>query len=124
MRLLKGSLLSVPFILFLILCVTRLLEKKNKRMIRVMTTPPMYQTGYFSLAPIKHATKSLAELGPMDELNAHILLFNRIPKSGSEMLLLLIQWLQGWNNFRHVRLKDDHKPKMNRTQQVNYLKFY
>lgn len=71
----------------------------------------------FSLPSFKHVTKSLVELGAMDEISAHILFFNRIPKSGSEMLALLIEWLEGWNNFRHVRLKSDKK-KLTRLEQV------
>lgn len=37
-------------------------------------------------------------------LSDHVLFFNRIPKTGSEMFVLLLQWLQGANGFRHVRL--------------------
>lgn len=68
----------------------------------------------------KYVTRALNELGPMDELNAHVLFFNRVPKSGSEMLLLLVQWLQGWNNFRHIRLKDDNKRRFSKFEQVSY----
>lgn len=39
-------------------------------------------------------------------MNERILFFNRVPKSGSEMLVLLLQWLQGDNIFRHIRLKN------------------
>ncbi|KAI4461033.1 heparan sulfate 2-o-sulfotransferase [Holotrichia oblita] len=116
----RSSLLSVPFVLFLMLCITRVLENRNNKNLS-QTTPPTFQTGYFSKPPIKRTTKSLAELGAMDELNPHILFFNRIPKSGSEMLLLLLQWLQGWNNFRHVRLKDENKPKMSTMEQEELL---
>lgn len=73
-----------------------------------------------SLPHLKHVTKSLLELGAMDEISSHIVFFNRIPKSGSEMLVLLIQWLEGWNNFRHVRLKTQNK-KLTRLEQVNRL---
>lgn len=119
----RGSLLSVPFVLFLMLCITRVLENRNNKNLN-QTTPPTLQTGYVSMPPIKRTTKSLAELGVMDELNPHILFFNRIPKSGSEMLLLLLQWLQGWNNFRHVRLKDENKPKISRIEQVFKIIFF
>lgn len=116
---LKGTFLTaLPFVVFLILCITRILDQTTKDLNK---TTPSVQIEYFSLPPVRHATKSLADLGPMDELSGHILFFNRIPKSGSEMLLLLIQWLQGWNNFRHVRLKDDGKPKINRSEQVSLI---
>lgn len=72
----------------------------------------------------KHVTKSLAELGPMDEINRHTVLFNRVPRSGSEMLVLLMQWLQGWNGFRHIRLKgDDRGSRLSRVKQVSVLKW-
>lgn len=67
---------------------------------------------------VKYVTKSLVLLGEMDEISGHILFFNRIPNCGSEMLILLIQWLEGWNNFRHVRLKSGKK-KLSRLEQVN-----
>lgn len=71
-----------------------------------------------SLAPVRRVTKSLAELGKMDERNAHIVFFNAVPKSGSELVVLLLQWLQGWNNFRHVRLKGGTARSLTRLQQV------
>ncbi|XP_064105763.1 heparan sulfate 2-O-sulfotransferase pipe-like [Macrobrachium nipponense] len=39
-------------------------------------------------------------------LSEQILFFNRVPKTGSEMLVLLLQWLQGENTFRHIRLRN------------------
>lgn len=65
----------------------------------------------------KHVTKSLRQLGKMEDINKHIIFFNRIPHSGSEILVLLIQWLQGWNNFRHVRLKDGGKSQLSSLDQ-------
>lgn len=52
----------------------------------------------------KRVTKSLSELPKVPELSDHILMFNRIPKSGGEALVLLLQLLQGRNSFRHIRL--------------------
>lgn len=70
-------------------------------------------TGY------KHVTKSLAELGRTPELSDHIIFLNRIPQCGSEMLVLLMQWLQGPNSFRHVRLAGGSSRKPSRLEQVN-----
>ncbi|KAF4525737.1 hypothetical protein B566_EDAN001997 [Ephemera danica] len=53
---------------------------------------------------VKHVTKSLTELGTTPSTNNYMLFFNRVPKSGSEMLVLLITWLQGINGFKHIRL--------------------
>ncbi|CAB3365002.1 Hypothetical predicted protein [Cloeon dipterum] len=39
-----------------------------------------------------------------DGKGGEVLFFNRVPKSGSEMLVLLISWLQSRNGFRHYRL--------------------
>ncbi|XP_076028690.1 uronyl 2-sulfotransferase homolog pip-like [Oratosquilla oratoria] len=43
---------------------------------------------------------------PNPLLTEHVLFFNRVPKTGSEMFVLLLQWLQGQNGFRHVRLRN------------------
>ncbi|KAG0715367.1 Heparan sulfate 2-O-sulfotransferase pipe [Chionoecetes opilio] len=48
----------------------------------------------------------------------HVLFFNRVPKSGSEMLVLLLQWLQARNGFRHVRLKNTVKRYLTLDQQA------
>lgn len=47
-----------------------------------------------------------------------VLFFNRVPKAGSEMLVLLLQWLQGVNGFRHVRLPGGEKRRLNLVEQV------
>jgi dermatan/chondrotin sulfate uronyl 2-O-sulfotransferase UST len=69
----------------------------------------------------RRVTKSLAELRKgvnIPELSDHVLFFNRVPKSGSEMLVLLLQWLQGTNGFRHIRLGGGDVRQLNRMQQV------
>jgi hypothetical protein len=53
------------------------------------------------------------------ELSDHVVFFNRVPKTGSEMLVLLLQWLQGANGFRHIRLGGGSIRKLNRMQQVS-----
>jgi hypothetical protein len=72
----------------------------------------------------RRVTKSLSELRHginIPELSDHVLFFNRVPKSGSEMLVLLLQWLQGMNGFRHIRLRGGNVRKLNRMQQVSYF---
>lgn len=71
------------------------------------------------LLAVPHVTKSLAELGKMEEKNAHVLFFNSVPKCGGEVVVLLLQWLQGWNSFRHVRLKGGKRRKLTRLEQVS-----
>lgn len=65
----------------------------------------------------KQVTKPM-EAGRRFVLSDHILFFNRVPKSGSEMLVLLLQWLQGLNGFRHVRLRGGDKRRLNLAEQV------
>ncbi|XP_063845183.1 heparan sulfate 2-O-sulfotransferase pipe-like isoform X1 [Scylla paramamosain] len=48
----------------------------------------------------------------------HVLFFNRVPKCGSEMLVLLLQWLQARNGFRHMRLKNTVKRYLTFDQQA------
>lgn len=66
----------------------------------------------------KHVTKSLSQLGKMDEINRHFLFFNSIPQSGAEVLIFLLEKLQGFNNYRHVRLKDGTERRLSEIEQV------
>jgi hypothetical protein len=71
---------------------------------------------------LRSVTKSLTELRrgiEIPELSDHVVFFNRVPKTGSEMLVLLLQWLQGMNGFRHIRLGGSSVRKLNRMQQVS-----
>ncbi|KAG8231839.1 hypothetical protein J437_LFUL008609 [Ladona fulva] len=66
----------------------------------------------------RHVTKSLEELGYVSgRVNPDFLFFNRVPKCGSEMLVLLLQWLQGLNGFKHVRLGGGKIRRLKRLQQ-------
>lgn len=69
----------------------------------------------------KHVTKSMAQLGKMDEINKHFLFLNSVPKSGSEILIFLLEKIQGINNFKHVRLKGGNRRKLTKVQQVGIL---
>lgn len=75
------------------------------------------------LPQTKHVTKSLAQLGRMDNVNRHLLFLNHVPKCGSEILILLLQKLQGFNNYRHVRLIGGNKRRLSNGQQVS-IKYY
>lgn len=37
-------------------------------------------------------------------INKHVLMLTRVPGAGSELLILLLQRLQGFNAFKHIRL--------------------
>ncbi|XP_012262928.2 uronyl 2-sulfotransferase-like [Athalia rosae] len=59
-----------------------------------------YQTHRF-------VTPSLAEIGgrrSIPEMNDHTLMITRLPGAGSELLVLILQRLQGLNAFKHIRL--------------------
>lgn len=72
----------------------------------------------------KHVTKSMVELGKMDAVNKHFLFLNSVPKSGAEILIFLVEKIQGVNNFKHIRLKGGNKRRLTKTQQViiNFIK--
>lgn len=72
-----------------------------------------------SVASFNHVTKSMAELGKMDEVNKYFLFLNHVPKSGSEVLIVLLQHLQGVNSFKHVRLKGGIRKVLANFQQVS-----
>ncbi|XP_046681036.1 heparan sulfate 2-O-sulfotransferase 1-like [Homalodisca vitripennis] len=66
----------------------------------------------------RKVTKSLSEmLATVPELSDHVLFFNRVPKAGSEMLVLLLQWMQGLNGYKHVRLGGGNTRRLSRHQQ-------
>lgn len=69
----------------------------------------------------KHVTKSLRELGTMRSISDHILMVNTIPNAGSELLVLLLQKLQGRNNFKHVRLKNSDGAGLDNYGQVREI---
>lgn len=74
---------------------------------------------------VRRVTKSLEELRQnvkIPELSDHVIFFNRVPKSGSEMFVLLLQWLQGVNGFRHIRLGGGDVRHLSRMQQVRKFK--
>ncbi|XP_053976276.1 uronyl 2-sulfotransferase-like isoform X1 [Hylaeus volcanicus] len=55
----------------------------------------------------RYVTPSLAELGSrrsVAEMNRHILMLTRVPEAGAELLVLILQRLQGYNAFKHIRL--------------------
>nr|XP_023020331.1 uronyl 2-sulfotransferase-like [Leptinotarsa decemlineata] len=104
-------LLTVLFTVFF----SFLLLKKPK--IESKTTTPTIEQRVSSPSPWKKVTKSLAELGKMDEVNKYVLFLNHVPKCGSEILILLLQKLQGFNNFRHIRLKGGNGKYMTNLEQ-------
>ncbi|XP_076241146.1 uronyl 2-sulfotransferase [Calliopsis andreniformis] len=55
----------------------------------------------------RYVTPSLAELGvrrSLPKMNEHILMLTRVPDAGAELLVLILQRLQGYNAFKHIRL--------------------
>ncbi|XP_012223464.1 uronyl 2-sulfotransferase-like [Linepithema humile] len=52
----------------------------------------------------RYVTPSLAELGNIPYKYKHILMLTRIPGTGAELIVLILQRLQGYNAFKHIRL--------------------
>ena len=75
----------------------------------------------------RRVTPSLAELGVRENLhkmNEHILMLTRVPDAGSELLVLILQRLQGYNAFKHIRLPPGDHGLLSTLQEVLvYLKF-
>jgi hypothetical protein len=100
----------------LLLIMQKSINHEGNVVIRTRDSEPIV------LPSFRSVTKSLAELRrgiEIPELSGHVLFFNRVPKTGSEMLVLLLQWLQGMNGFRHIRLGGGGIRKLNKMQQVS-----
>ncbi|XP_011148751.2 uronyl 2-sulfotransferase [Harpegnathos saltator] len=55
----------------------------------------------------RYVTPSLAELsgrGRLPYMHKHVLMLTRIPGAGAELMVLILQRLQGYNAFKHIRL--------------------
>lgn len=72
----------------------------------------------------RYVTPSLAELGELGvppATNKDVLMVTRVPGAGSELLVLMLQRLQGYNAFKHIRLPPGDEGILNSLQQVSYL---
>ncbi|OXU26651.1 hypothetical protein TSAR_007957 [Trichomalopsis sarcophagae] len=68
----------------------------------------------------KYVTPSLAELGERGippETNDHVLMVTRVPGAGAELLVLILQRLQGFNAFKHIRLPPGDEGTLSNLQQ-------
>ncbi|XP_058788564.1 heparan sulfate 2-O-sulfotransferase 1-like [Phymastichus coffea] len=68
----------------------------------------------------RYVTPSLAELGEHGippATNEHILMVTRVPGAGSELLVLILQRLQGYNAFKHIRLPPGDEGTLSNLQQ-------
>lgn len=72
----------------------------------------------------RYVTPSLAELGARGNLhktNKHVLMLTRVPNAGSELLVLILQRLQGYNAFKHIRLPPGDHGLLSTLQEVYLL---
>ena len=61
------------------------------------------------------------ELSVLGDMREDILYFNRVPKTGSENFVTLLQALQNWNgsqNFHHVRFPSPQPRRISKKVQV------
>lgn len=105
-------------VLIVLLYSGSLLLKRNQHEVyfeRTTSEPSLMLTTSTSF---RYVTKSLKELGKMDDINKYVLLLNHAPYCGAEVLIFILQKLQGKNSYRHVRLKDSPAEALNISQQV------
>ncbi|KAL0122764.1 hypothetical protein PUN28_007454 [Cardiocondyla obscurior] len=58
----------------------------------------------------RYVTPSLAELSDLPYKHKHVLMLTRVPGAGAELMVLILQRLQGYNAFKHIRLPSgDHE---------------
>ncbi|KAF7275078.1 hypothetical protein GWI33_012204 [Rhynchophorus ferrugineus] len=67
----------------------------------------------------RYTTKSMSELGKMDDINPHFLFINWMAGNGAEILVFLLEKVQGMNSFRHVRLKETPAKHLTSSEQEN-----
>ncbi|XP_014209150.1 heparan sulfate 2-O-sulfotransferase 1-like [Copidosoma floridanum] len=68
----------------------------------------------------RHVTPSLAELGARGSTprsSKHVLMVTRVPGAGAELLVLVLQKLQGYNVFKHIRLPPGDEGALSTLQQ-------
>lgn len=69
----------------------------------------------------RYITPSLAELsgrGRLPYMYKHVLMLTRVPGAGGELMVLLLQRLQGYNAFKHIRLPSGDHGLLSTLQQV------
>lgn len=69
----------------------------------------------------RYVTPSLAELsgrGHLPYMYKHVLMLTRIPGAGAELMVLILQRLQGYNAFKHIRLPSGDQGLLSTLQQV------
>ncbi|TGZ51151.1 uronyl 2-sulfotransferase [Temnothorax longispinosus] len=65
----------------------------------------------------RYVTPSLAELGDLPYKHKHVLMLTRIPGAGAELMVLILQRLQGYNAFKHIRLPPGDHGLLSTSQQ-------
>lgn len=114
------------FSLFLFACICvgvfRVFEDPQKKFARQNGMYASTEASYLKVQDSNHVTKPMNLARNGTGFSDHVLFFNRVPKSGSEMLVLLLQWLQGSNGFRHIRLSGGEKRKLSALEQVRLNK--
>lgn len=55
-------------------------------------------------------------------MNKHILMLTRVPDAGAELFVLMLQRLQGYNAFKHIRLPPGDHGLLSTLQEVKFNK--
>lgn len=77
---------------------------------------------YFTVQTHRYVTPSLAELGgrhSVPEMSENTLMVTRVPGAGAELLVLILQRLQGLNSFKHIRMPPGDDNLLTTLQQVS-----
>ncbi|XP_012282342.1 heparan sulfate 2-O-sulfotransferase 1 [Orussus abietinus] len=78
------------------------------------------KSGFREVQTQRHVTPSLSEPGGRANLfdrSDHVLMLTRVPGAGGEVLVLILQRLQGHNAFKHIRLPPGDEGLLSTLQQ-------
>ncbi|CAG0917928.1 unnamed protein product [Notodromas monacha] len=92
---------------------------RSNRTAKIVATAAIFNAGIICLvfymttnqsSPSVLFKQKAEEISPENPIS--LLFFNRVPKTGSELFALLLQWLQEPNNFLQLRLSGNEKRKL------------
>ncbi|KAJ3643525.1 hypothetical protein Zmor_026229 [Zophobas morio] len=120
-RKLRQQWLLIPVLIMVMFSGSFLFMKNHHVKVYYVRTTVRTTEMSISVLPVKHVTKSLAQLGKMDEINKFVLFLNQVPNCGAEVLIFLLQKMQGPNSYRHVRLKGGTMGKLDKIEQEEFV---
>ncbi|CAG0917929.1 unnamed protein product [Notodromas monacha] len=98
---------------------------RSNRTAKIVATAAIFNAGIICLvfymttnqsSPSVLFKQKAEEISPENPIS--LLFFNRVPKTGSELFALLLQWLQEPNNFLQLRLSGNEKRKLDSMERL------